>query len=150
MDINDIKALYKFLKNTDIVELELEDSRGKVKLKRGVPGTVAAVPAVVAAPIAAAPKAETLVSTPKAEEKSNALFVTSPMVGTFYRAPSPDANPFADVGSVIKKGQVVCIVEAMKIMNDVESEVSGKITAILVENGQPVEYGEPLFKVEPA
>ena len=76
------------------------------------------------------------------------VFVTSPLVGTFYRAPSPDMSPFVDVGTRIKKGQVLCIVEAMKLMNEIESEIEGAVVQVLVENGQPVEYGEPLFKIK--
>ncbi|MFZ3072141.1 MAG: acetyl-CoA carboxylase biotin carboxyl carrier protein [Thermodesulfobacteriota bacterium] len=141
MDIKDLKNIYKFLKTTDIVELELEDSRGKVKIKRlGASGEIIeARPHVFA--VAPAPPA-------KEEKKSNVKTITSPMVGTFYRSPSPETPPFAEIGSVVKPGQVVCIIEAMKIMNEVESEAGGKIISVLVEDGQPVEYGEPLFHVE--
>ena len=139
MDIKDLKSIYRFLKTTDIVELELEDSRGKVKIKRAGADTFIARPPV----LAATPEA------PAKEEKStNIKTITSPMVGTFYRSPSPEAPPFVEIGAMVKFGQAVCIIEAMKIMNEVESEVAGKIISVLVEDGQPVEYGEPLFHVE--
>ncbi|HZX36077.1 MAG TPA: acetyl-CoA carboxylase biotin carboxyl carrier protein [Thermodesulfobacteriota bacterium] len=139
MDIKDLKSIYKFLKTTDIVELELEDSRGKVKIKRaGADALIARPPVLAATPEAPA----------KEEKNTNIKTITSPMVGTFYRSPSPEAQPFVEIGSMVKFGQAVCIIEAMKIMNEVESEVAGKIISILVEDGQPVEYGEPLFHVE--
>lgn len=149
MDLKDIKLIYKFLKNTDISELEVEDTRGKLSIKRGVVSTgvaTAAVPVAVATATTAAADADAS-NAPK-EESSNIKEVTSPMVGTFYLSPSPEAAQFVELGALIKKGQTVCIVEAMKMMNEVESELSGKIVKILVENGQPVEYGEPLFHVE--
>ncbi len=144
MDIKDIKTIYKFLRDTDIVEFELEGKEGKVRIKRGsvAPAGEAFVPVPVQ--VRAAVKEE-----PVVEKKSeNVRIVTSPMVGTFYRAASPEASPFVDIGTVVKSGQALCIIEAMKLMNEVESEFSGKIVSILVENGQPVEYGEPLFHVE--
>ncbi len=150
MDIKDIKAIYKFLRETDIIELEIEGEGGKVRLKRGgvlyreAPGDIVERGAVPApSPVPEAKKEEA----PEALA-SNIKVMTSPMVGTFYRSPSPEAQPFVEVGSVVKSSQTLCIIEAMKLMNEVESEVGGKIVAILVENGQPVEYGEPLFHIE--
>jgi acetyl-CoA carboxylase biotin carboxyl carrier protein len=160
MDIKDIKAVYKFLKNTDVVEIEIEDTRGKLKLKRGVSfGEDMAVPASAARGASRSKSKSASGGTGggkdegAAEVKSETLsdkvkVVTSPMVGTFYRAPSPDMPFFVEIGTVIKAGQVVCIIEAMKLMNEIESDFAGKIVSILVENGQPVEYGEPLFHVE--
>jgi acetyl-CoA carboxylase biotin carboxyl carrier protein len=87
--------------------------------------------------------------TRETEEETRVITVTSPIVGTFFRAPSPEADPFVETGSKVKKGQVLCIVEAMKLMNEIESEVDGVVIKILVDNGQPVEYGEPLFLIEP-
>lgn len=151
MDIKDIKAIYKFLRETDIVEIEIEGEQGKLKLKRG---NVAIEPLRVepayAPPL---PKVETapgaIPEQPKAEAKQdNIKVLTSPMVGTFYRAASPEAQSFVEMGSIVKSGQALCIIEAMKLMNEVESEYNGKVVAILVENGQPVEYGEPLFHIE--
>lgn len=145
MDIKDIKTIYKFLRDTDIVEFELEGKEGKVRIKRGSVAPVAGQEFVpVSEQVRAAVKEE-----PVVEKKSeNVRIVTSPMVGTFYRAASPEASAFVDIGTVVKSGQALCIIEAMKLMNEVESEFSGKIVSILVENGQPVEYGEPLFHVE--
>ncbi len=145
MDLKDIKALYRFLKGTDIVELELEDKRGKVKLKRGVVGADGAAVSFVPAP---ALGESTESEKGKAEAKSNVKTITSPMVGTYYGAASPDVDSFVEMGSQVKSGQIVCIIEAMKIMNEIDSDVTGKVVSILVENGQPVEYGEPLFNVE--
>lgn len=151
MDIKDIKAIYKFLKETDIIELEIEGEKGKVRLKRGgvlyreAPGDVVERGAVPApSPVPEVAKKD---EAPKALA-SNIKVMTSPMVGTFYRSPSPEAQAFVEVGSVVKNSQTLCIIEAMKLMNEVESEVGGKVVAILVENGQPVEYGEPLFHIE--
>ena len=98
------------------------------------------MPAAAPPPAAPAPKAET--------SDGNVSYITSPFVGTFYRSPGPDAAPFVDVGTRVKKGQVLCIVEAMKLMNEIESEIEGAVVQVLVENGQPVEYGEPLFKIK--
>lgn len=150
MDLKEIKALYKFFKGTDLVELETEGSSGKVRFRRGtalaeerVEVSLPAVPAIAAPSIAAAVE--------EAEPSTkNFEIVTSPMVGTFYRAPAPEAPPFIQIGDLVKKGQPVCIIEAMKLMNDVESEFNGKVVEIMVENGQPVEYGEPLVKIEVA
>ncbi|HBG45451.1 MAG TPA: acetyl-CoA carboxylase biotin carboxyl carrier protein [Deltaproteobacteria bacterium] len=146
MDIKDIKAIYKFLRETDIVEFELEGPEGKVRLKRG---NAYAVQEAIAAP-AAAPEEAKSVEAAKNEKArpDNIKVVTSPMVGTFYRSPAPDAAPFIETGSVVRKAQALCIIEAMKLMNEIESEYNGKVVSILVENGQPVEYGEPLFHIE--
>ncbi len=111
-----------------------------------MPGFSAGLSALAAAGTAAAPA---VAPAPKAEAKPGTV-VTSPFVGTFYRAPSPDSPPFVDVGTVVKKGQVLCIVEAMKLMNEIEAETAGKIAEILVQNATPVEFGQPLFRIEPA
>jgi len=152
MDIKELKAIYKFLKDTDIVEFEHEGESGKLRLKRaaaGAPGVQASAPApvqVVQSAPAPAPVAE---PAPKAHP-DNVKIITSPMVGTFYRSPSPESPPFVELGSIVKSSQAMCIIEAMKLMNEVESEFNGKVISILVENGQPVEYGEPLFHIEVA
>ena len=83
------------------------------------------------------------------EEEKGIVIVTSPLVGTFYRAPAPDAKPYVEIGDIVKKGQIICLVEAMKLMNEIEADINGRISAILVESGQPVEFGQPLFKIEP-
>ncbi len=148
MDIKDLRALYRFMKNTDIEELELEDERGRVRIKRQsmvVESKPAEKPLQQEKPEPVSPQKKE-----EPQKRANIKVITSPMVGTFYRAPAPDAEPFVDVGSTVKAGQVVCIIEAMKIMNEVESEYTGKVVSVLVENGQPVEYGEPLFEIEVA
>ncbi|MFQ5465841.1 MAG: acetyl-CoA carboxylase biotin carboxyl carrier protein [Thermodesulfobacteriota bacterium] len=148
MDIKEIKTLYRFIKDTDIVEIEVEREGGRVRLKRGTPAGEAP------AAHAPAPQAPAPPSAARAEEGNagaqaeNVVVVTSPMVGTFYRAPDPDADPFAEVGNIVRPGQTLCIIEAMKLMNEVDSDVAGRVIAILVENGQPVEYGEPLMHIE--
>lgn len=148
MDLKDIKLIYKFLKNTDVTEIEVEDTRGKLRIKRGGDGVASVgAQAMMVAPAAIMPKVAETKEAVK-EEPSNVKEITSPMVGTFYLSPSPEAAPFVDLGTLVKSGQTVCIIEAMKMMNEVDSELSGKIVKILVENGQPVEYGEPLFYVE--
>ncbi len=160
MDIKDIKTLIKMVTDTDISEFEMESAKEKIRIKRGMtpeivhyqvpPQVVAAAPAPVQ--IQAAPQAEkgaepSSASQAAAPEKGKA--VTSPIVGTFYRAPAPDAAPYVEVGQVVEKGQVFCIVEAMKLMNEIEAEFRCKILKICKENAQPVEFGDDLFIVEP-
>jgi acetyl-CoA carboxylase biotin carboxyl carrier protein len=142
MEINDLKELISLLKDTDITELQVEKEGTMIKIRRhlGLPSFELA-----------APRAVSHERVKPAEEETGMLFtITSPIVGTFYRSSSPDAPPFADTGMKVKKGQVLCIIEAMKLMNEIESEVDGVVVKILVENGQPVEYGEPLFLIEPS
>ncbi len=149
MNLKEIKALYRFLRNTDIVEFEAEDEQGRIVIKRGEPGVVSkgtSAPAPVS--VVTAVTEETKDKAVQAGQSKNIKTVTSPMVGTFYSAPSPDAESYVEAGSRVKKGQTLCIIEAMKLMNEVESEYDGVITSILVENGQPVEYGEPLFYID--
>src|SRR5574337_1341561 len=137
MDIKDIKNIYKFLKETDIVEFELEGQDGKVRIKRGTAARMEMpAPVVMEEAHKEAKKEE-----PAAKKPENVKIITSPMVGTFYRSPSPEAQPFIELGSIVKTGQTMCIIEAMKLMNEVESEFNGKVISVLVENGQPVEYG---------
>ena len=158
MNLKEIKELIEMMKDTDISELELERSGVKVRLRKG--GDVAYhpvmprmeyPPASIVAPSvnAAAPAPAPVVGSPVEQSKPNQAKVTSPIVGTFYRSSSPDKPAYVEVGDVVKKGQVVCIIEAMKLMNEIESEAAGKIVQIAVENGQPVEYGQPLFLIEP-
>jgi acetyl-CoA carboxylase biotin carboxyl carrier protein len=151
MDLRKLKTLIDLVSESNVSELEITEADGKVRIVKDgaapiVMHTVAA-PAVAAAPAAAAPVAPAAAEAPAAPVETGHV-VKSPMVGTFYRASSPGAKAFADVGDVVKAGQAVCIIEAMKIMNEIESDVDGTITKILVENGQPVEYGQPLFIVE--
>ncbi len=144
-----IEKLAKILEETGMTEISLEDGEQAITLRKDVvvtsaPQVVAAAPAPVAAPVAA-PQAASA-DAPAPAKKGTPI--TSPMVGTFYKSPSPDAEPFVSVGSTIKQGDVVCIVEAMKMMNEIESEVSGKVVEICVEDGQPVEFGQVLLYVE--
>jgi len=159
MDIKDLKSLIKLVTETDINEFEMENADEKIVIRRGksqeivhvsAPPTYVTAAPVPAAPVAAAPAA---VAAPVAEVAKVAVSdkhetITSPIVGTFYRAPSPDSDPYVQVGSVVEKGQVFCIVEAMKLMNEIEAEFKCKVVEILKENAQPVEFGDPLFLVE--
>jgi oxaloacetate decarboxylase alpha subunit len=145
MDLKELKALLKLMEAGDLEELEVEEAGKRVRLRRrGLPISPASMvyPASVHAspPPAAATAPDATGLTP----------IASPMVGTFYRAPAPEAPPYVSEGDAIAKGTVVCIVEAMKLMNEIESEVAGRVAKILVENGQPVEFGQTLFLVAPA
>ncbi|NOY38986.1 MAG: acetyl-CoA carboxylase biotin carboxyl carrier protein [Nitrospirae bacterium] len=144
MNLDEIKALIDLLKDTDISEIELEREGVKVKLRREK--LQSSIEMVEKRPRASEPASE---SVPESEDTSHLVTVTSPIVGTFYSSPSPDAEPFVEVGSSVKVGQVLCIIEAMKLMNEIESEVEGTVVRMLVENGRSVEYGEPLFLIEP-
>jgi acetyl-CoA carboxylase biotin carboxyl carrier protein len=141
-----VDELATVLNRHGLSEVSIENEGMKIRLRRGgATVTTAEVapappPAAAPAPAPAAPKAET--------SDGNVSYITSPFVGTFYRSPSPDAAAFVEVGTRVKKGQVLCIVEAMKLMNEIESEIEGAVVQVLVENGQPVEYGEPLFKIK--
>ncbi|HAK89824.1 MAG: acetyl-CoA carboxylase, biotin carboxyl carrier protein [Nitrospirae bacterium GWC2_46_6] len=144
MEFENLKELMGLLKDTDITELQVEKEGVKVKIKREkFFGRFEIQKPVVHEKEAIKEEA----AEPEAEDKL--VTITSPIVGTFYRAASPEAEPFVNVGARVKKGQVICIIEAMKLMNEIESEADGVIARILVENGHPVEYGEPLFLVEP-
>lgn len=158
MDLNYLKKLIKILDSSNLNELEVEEEGLKLRLSKGegipVQQYTTAVPATAvqnqggqAAP-KEEPKTEKQESGGEETSSSNLFEVKSPMVGTFYRAPSPDADPFINVGDSISTGKVLCIVEAMKLMNEIEAEVSGKIVKILVEDAQAVEYNQPLFLVE--
>jgi acetyl-CoA carboxylase biotin carboxyl carrier protein len=162
MEVREIKALLALMQQYGLVELEIEDKKkGKIRLVRGG-HTMPDAAALNHAPIAAqhTPTPVTLVPAPTRPRSSAApepptlaegqRFVTSPMVGTFYRAASPDGNPFVEEGAAVRKGQPVCIIEAMKMMNEIEADVAGRVVKILCENAQPVEYGQPLIVVEVA
>ncbi|SKA01589.1 biotin carboxyl carrier protein [Trichlorobacter thiogenes] len=154
MEVKDLKQLIKMITETDITEFEMDNAEEKIVIKRGqrteiVQMTAAPAymqaPAAMAAPIAA-PAAAVAASAPAAELAGETI--NSPIVGTFYRAASPESAPFAEVGQVIEKGQVICLVEAMKLFNEIEAEFKCKIVKICVENAQPVEFGQPLFVIE--
>jgi acetyl-CoA carboxylase biotin carboxyl carrier protein len=156
MNLKELKELIEMLKDTDISEVEIERSGVKVKLRKGGDVTYHhAMPRMDHPPAAIVAPAAPLAPAPAAEKsaepvKTNQIKVTSPIVGTFYRSSSPDKPPYVETGDTVKNGQVLCIIEAMKLMNEIESETAGKIVQILVESGQPVEYGQPLFVIEPA
>lgn len=142
MELDDLRELIELLKDTDVTELELEREGSRVRVKRRGG----------AAPQAEVSREPALAGLEGAEEEEaqRLITVTAPLVGTFYRSSAPEASHFVEVGDRVKKGQVLCIIEAMKLMNEIESEAEGTIVRVLVENAQPVEYGEPLFLIEPA
>lgn len=143
MELEDLKSLIELLKETDITELTVEKEGAKVKIKREKIISSFEIPAQKPASVQ-----ESIIR--EMEDESQRLHtVTSPIVGTFYRSPSPETPPFVEAGLRVRKGQVICIIEAMKLMNEIESEIDGIIVKALVENGHPVEYGEPLFLIEP-
>jgi len=145
MNIKEIREILELLKGTDVSELEVVKGENVLKVRRGSVPEMRPAPA--APPPPPVPAAEAAPSPPPKPPKTTAKEIVSPIVGTFYRAPAPDAAPFVEVGTRVTKGQVLCIVEAMKIMNQIESDTSGTVVAILVENAQPVAYGQPLFHI---
>ena len=149
MDLRKLKTLIDLVSESNVSELEITEAEGKVRIVKsapvGVQPMMAAAPAAVMTAPAVAVAAPVVVVEP---EVAKGHVVKSPMVGTFYRSASPGAKAFADVGSQIKEGEPICIVEAMKIMNEIESDKTGVVTQILVENGHAVEYGQPLFVIE--
>jgi acetyl-CoA carboxylase biotin carboxyl carrier protein len=147
VNLKEIRALLELLREYGLTEVEVERGGDRVRLRREAappPAPVAAPPAVAAPAIAAAPAQEAV-----EDRRQHLVTVEAPMVGTFYRAPSPDGEPYVREGDTIKEGQVLCIIEAMKLMNEIESKVSGRIIRVLAENSHPVEYGQPLFLIEP-
>jgi acetyl-CoA carboxylase biotin carboxyl carrier protein len=149
MDLRKLKKLIDLVQESGIGELEITEGEEKVRIARG--GAVSVTPLSAAAPppaAVAAPASGAAPAAPAATEPppgTEGHVVKSPMVGTFYRSPAPDAKPFIEVGGTVKEGQTICVIEAMKLMNEIEADASGAIKAILVENGQPVEYGQALF-----
>ena len=145
MDLRKLKKLIDLVQESGIAELEITEGEEKVKIVKG--GVVVTAPAAAAAPALdarpAPSAAPALASEPEAAPEGHV--VKAPMVGTFYRSPSPDAKAFVEVGQAVMEGDTICIIEAMKLMNEIEADASGSVKAILVENGQPVEYGQPLF-----
>ncbi len=156
MDIRKIKKLIELLEDSDVAEIEIVEGEESVRIARG--GKVAAMPLAApvnyaqAAPVAAAPSAAPSSVAATTDSNEDLLppgnVVESPMVGTFYRSSSPTTKPFVEVGQSVNKGDTLCIIEAMKIMNQIEADVSGTVRAILIEDGQPVEFGEPLIVID--
>ncbi len=151
MDIKEIKRIVELMKEHDLSKFELEEEAFRIALVRGYDEQVRLAPVASPAPasLAAVPAAATSAEAAKVAEDDGLLEITSPIVGTFYRSSSPDADPFVQVGQAVDKDSVVCIVEAMKVMNEIKAEVKGTVVKILVENASPVMYGQPLFKVKP-
>lgn len=162
MNIKEIQDLIKFVAKSGVNEVEIEQKDFKLTIKTDsgieankpvyiqAPAAVAAAPVQVAAPAAAAPVATPAATAAPVADDSNLITVKSPMIGTFYRSAGPDKDPFISVGQSIAVGDTVCIIEAMKLFNEIEAEISGKIVKVLVDDSSPVEYDQPLFLVEPA
>lgn len=153
MNFNEIKELIDLVNSSDLQETIIEEGEFKIILRRTSTATVAAAPQVLTVPSVVAPALQeasaVMSSVVKAEAVSDLIESRSPIVGTFYQSSSPDAPPFVTVNDTVKKGDVLCIIEAMKLMNEIEAEISGTIIEVLVENGQAVEYDQPLFRIKP-
>ena len=144
MDLRKLKKLIDLVQESGIAELEITEGEEKVKIVKG--GAVSVMPGPALAPVPAErPSAPAAPAAAEPQAAPEGHVVKAPMVGTFYRSPSPDAKVFVEVGQTVKEGDTVCIIEAMKLMNEIEADSSGTVKAILVENGQPVEYGQPLL-----
>lgn len=155
MELKDIKAIIDLMKKNSITEFELERQDSKIRLKRGIGGGPAIQPEEVypgSSMSAPSPGVPPLIAPPSPAPAgaTGEIEIKSPMIGTFYRAPSPEAGPYAEVGTEVNPETVVCIIEAMKVMNEIKAEVKGVITQIVAENSKPVEFGQPLFKVRPS
>lgn len=160
MDLKEIQNLIKFVSNSGVAEVKLETGDVKITIRTTLEGNTpdityvqqAPMQQAIAAPVAAAPVAPATPATPATPAEDNSKYITikSPMIGTFYRKPSPDKAPFVEVGTSIGKGDVLCVVEAMKLFNEIEAEVTGKIVKILVDDMSPVEFDQPLFLVDPS
>jgi len=159
MDLKEIQNLIKFVSNSGVAEVKLETGDIKITIRTTLEGNTpdityvqqAPMQQAVAAPVAAAPVAAAPAApAPAADDNSKYVTIKSPMIGTFYRKPSPDKPVFVEVGSTIQKGDVLCVVEAMKLFNEIEAEITGKIVKILVDDMSPVEFDQPLFLVDPS
>jgi acetyl-CoA carboxylase biotin carboxyl carrier protein len=156
MDLKEIQSLIKFVANTGVAEVKLETGDVKITIKTTLESAAPEVTYVQQAPVQAAPQiaasapAAATPAAPAAEDNAKYITIKSPMIGTFYRKPAPDKAVFTEVGSTIQKGDVLCVIEAMKLFNEIEAEVSGKIVKILVDDMSPVEFDQPLFLVDPS
>jgi acetyl-CoA carboxylase biotin carboxyl carrier protein len=151
MDLRKLKTLIDLVSDSNVSELEITEAEGKVRIVKSAPAPIAMVTQTMNAPVAAAAPAPVAAAAPVAavvEAVPAGHTVKSPMVGTFYRSSSPGAKSFVEIGSQVKEGDTICIIEAMKILNEIEADKAGTITQILTENGQAVEYGAPLFIIE--
>ncbi len=149
MNIKEIKEMISLMNENNLVEFEIEKEGLKVRLKKETTGQIITHVQQISPQVQAASPAAKEIPTVAREAERNLIEIKAPMVGTFYRAPSPNAPSFVEVGAEIEKEQVVCIIEAMKLMNEIKSEVAGKVVEILAENGQPIEFGQVLFLIEP-
>jgi acetyl-CoA carboxylase biotin carboxyl carrier protein len=155
VDLKDIKAIIDLMRKNSVTEFELEKQDFKIRLKRGANGGGAAVsyddpPAATYAPSPTVAAPAPTLAPPAQVPATNELEIKSPMIGTFYRAPSPESAPYVEVGTEVSPETVVCIIEAMKVMNEIKAEAKGVITQVTVENAKPVEFGQPLFKIRPS
>jgi acetyl-CoA carboxylase biotin carboxyl carrier protein len=156
VDLKDIKAIIDLMRKNSVSEFELEKQDFKIRLKRGTNGGSGAYddpPSTVTyvqPPVALAAASPITTAAPVAPPVSNEVEIKSPMIGTFYRAPSPESAPYVEVGTEVNAETVVCIIEAMKVMNEIKAEAKGVVTQVLIENAKPVEFGQPLFKIRPA
>ena len=152
MKIKEIQEIINFIKKSDLDDVSIETENIKIRVKKNNGNfTTIEQPKLVKTEIQPqAPPVENKVSEEKKEKISNNIIIKSPMIGTFYRSPNPESDPFVSEGDSIKVGQTICIVEAMKLFNDIESEVSGKIVKILVDDNSPIEFDQPLFEVDPS
>ena len=152
MDLKDIKAIIDLMRKNSVSEFELEKQDFKIRLKRGSNGggvVISPEDAPTMTYVQTAPMSAGVVSPQVAAPPSNELAIKSPMIGTFYRAPSPESAPYIEIGAEVNPETVVCIIEAMKVMNEIKAEAKGVITQVMVENAKPVEFGQPLFKLRP-
>ncbi|TAK66736.1 MAG: acetyl-CoA carboxylase biotin carboxyl carrier protein [Bacteroidetes bacterium] len=157
MDINYLKKIVRLLEQSSVDEISIEEEGTKIRVAKNAPQAIASFAPVPAAPVPStappsAPTSESASAQPPSPAAHTGVAyheVKSPMVGTFYRAPAPDADPYVEIGQTVQQGTVLCIIEAMKLMNEIESDTSGRIVKILVENSQPVEFNQPLFLIEP-
>ena len=150
MDIRKVKKLIELLEESDIAEIEIHEGEESVRISRNSTNVVAAAPMQIAAPapVAAAAPAPVAAAVEPAAAEVSGHTINAPMVGTFYRASTPGSSPFVEIGQQVSVGDTLCIIEAMKLLNQIESDKSGTVTAVLAENGQPVEYDQPLFIIE--
>jgi len=151
MNTKEIRDLINFISKTGLEEVDIETEQIKLKVKRSAEIQTVSAPAQPT-PAPASPPAvgDTTKAEPSVEKKAHLIEIKSPMIGTFYRAQNPDSSPFVNIGDTVQVGQTVCMVEAMKLFNEIESDVSGKIVEVLVDNAEPVQFDQPLFLVEPA
>ena len=152
MDLRKLKTLIELVETSGIAELEIQEGEERVRITRSSPGTsgaavIAPVPQVIAVPAGTVAAPAGAPPAPEAPPAAEGHVVKSPMVGTFYRSATPGSKPFVEIGDAVQEGQTLCIVEAMKLMNEIEADKSGVIKSILTENGQPVEFGQPLFVI---